>query len=114
RAERSILVENYLADIFNQAGWSVNPQGSVADSLPDMLITRNGTKYAIEIKIAPEARGDRILPIWAQAYLQTKYVAQNDEKPLPIIVTPRISRNLTKQLLDHAAKYAPDAAIGIL
>lgn len=111
--ERSRLVEAHLTDIFKKAGWSVSTQRH-SDTAPDMLIERNGIKYAIQIKIVSEARGDRVLPIWSQAYLETKYAAKNDQNPLPIILAPRIGRNLAMQLLDHAAKYAPDAAIGVL
>lgn len=104
-----------LEELFSQAGWrvrrNVRRQGPWR---PDMIISRGGDSYVVEVKASAEGRGDRLIPLWSQACLQASRAAGNHEPPLAVVAAPRVSPRVAKQVLDFAAEYAPDAAAGVV
>ena len=112
---RGAHAEAILADFLANAGWKVRRQGNRQNSSrPDMLISKGNASYAVEVKAAAEARSDRLLPLWSQAFLQAARAAGDRQPPLAVIAAPRIEPRVAEQILKFAEEYAPDAAVGII
>lgn len=111
-SERGKLAESRLAALFERAGWYVrrNPN----DAGPDLVARRKGIEYAIEVKSAPEGRGDRLVPLFAQAVLQAAHAARQKAMPLAVVAAPSISPRAAEQVMAFARHYAPDAAAGVI
>lgn len=109
---RGRLAESRVAALFERAGWHVrhNPN----DPGPDLVVRRKGIQYAVEIKSAPEGRGDRLVPLFAQAVLQAAHGASQKAAPLAVVAAPRVSRRAAEQVMAFAERYAPDAAAGVI
>lgn len=114
-AERSRRAEDLLADIFEQAGWDVDRQSRSQRFELDMIVrSSNGVAYAVEVKAAVEGRADRLLPLFSQAVLQSQHGAGKNAAPLAVVAAPKISQGAAEQILKFAARYAPDAAAGVI
>lgn len=113
-AARAEYAENLVEEVFRNAGWKVikNPRDNRAAQV-DLVIERQQLAYAVEVKLAPEGRSDRLVPIWSQAYLQGKH-AGSGRNLLVIVVAPRIHSRAVEQLLEFAEECASDAAVGII
>jgi len=113
-AQRERSAESLLAEMFKEAGWDVRrpPQGD--DVRPNFLIRRRGIAYAVEVKAGPEGRGDRLVPLFAQAVLQSARAAGQKAAPLAVVAAPRISARAAEQVIKFAEDYAPDAAVGVI
>jgi len=106
-----------LADLFRRSGWQVKANPSIGPREADMLISRDGYRYVVELKVSSEGRRDRLVPLLAQAILQAKSFALAYGKPaapLAVIAAPAISANAAKSLQDFLADVAPDVAAGFL
>jgi hypothetical protein len=68
----------------------------------------------VEVKAASEGRSDRLVPLWAQAWLQAVRAAGKGERPLAIVAAPRIAPRVAEQVLRFAAEHAPEAAAGVV
>ena len=112
--ERGGKAESLLAEIFEQAGWRVEREPHRQRSQLDMIVRRPGVVYAVEVKAAVEGRGDRLVPLFAQAVLQSLRGAGKNAAPLAVVAAPKISRQAADQVLRFAEHYAPDAAAGII
>lgn len=113
--ERSRQAQAILADLFENAGWQVHrePEGD-RHSRPDLIIQRKGFSYAVEVKAAAEGRSDRLIPLWAQAYLQASHAGSAKRAALAVVAAPRISSRIAEQILKFAAEYAPSEAVGVI
>lgn len=111
-SKRGRLAESRLAALFERAGWHVRRHPN--DAGPDLLARRKGIEYAIEVKSAPEGRGDRLVPLFAQAVLQAAHAARQKAMPLAVVAAPSISRRAAEQVIAFAQHYAPDAAAGVI
>src|SRR5512139_1504133 len=107
-SNRGRLAESRLAALFEGAGWHVRRYPN--DPGPDLVARRKGIQYAVEIKSAPEGRGDRLVPLFAQAVLQAAYVASQKAAPLAVVAAPRVSKGAAEQVMAFAQRFAPDAA----
>lgn len=94
------------------AQWTVSPAPAGATS-PDLLITRANQRYAVEVKTTSEGRADRLVPLWAQGYLQVRRSAP-DWSPLVIVAAPSISERVALHVADFAREHAPGAAFGVI
>lgn len=112
--ERGRRAESLLADIFEQAGWRVEREPYRQRSRLDMIVRRPGVVYAVEVKAAVEGRGDRLVPLFAQAVLQSLRGAGKNAAPLAVVAAPKISQSAADQVLKFAEHYAPDAAAGVI
>jgi hypothetical protein len=81
---------------------------------PDLIARRRGLVYAAEVKSAPEGRGDRLVPLFAQAVLQAARAAGRAAKPLAVVAAPKIGPRAAELVLRFAQDYAPDAAAGVI
>jgi len=112
--ERERRAESLLADIFEQAGWRVEREPLGKRSRLDMIVRRPGVAYAVEVKAAVEGRGDRLVPLFSQAVLQSLRGAGQNAAPLAVVAAPKISQRAAEQVLEFAEQYAPDAAAGVI
>src|SRR5688572_16379420 len=93
-AARGEQAEAMLAELFAAAGWKVRLHdrlgaSDVAMQEVDMVIEGQGLSYAVEVKAAPEGRGDRLIPLWSQACLQASRAAQaRKNQPLAVVAAP--------------------------
>jgi hypothetical protein len=114
-AERARRAASILAGLFKSGGWKVVPEPRVQDGpRPDLLVSRPGASYMVEIQAAAEGRSDRLVPLWAQASLQAARAAGERHAPLAVVAAPRIASSVADQILRFAAEYAPDAAAGVV
>src|SRR5260370_37901554 len=79
-----------------------------------MIVRRPGVVYGVEVKAAVEGRGDRLVPLFAQAVLQSLRGAGKSAAPLAVVAAPKISQSAADQVLEFAEHYAPDAAAGVI
>jgi hypothetical protein len=112
--ERGRRAESLLAEIFEQAGWRVERSPHGQRPQPDMIVRRPGVVYGVELKAAVEGRGDRLVPLFAQAVLQSLRAAGRNAVPLAVVAAPKISQRAADQVLKFAEHYAPDAAAGVI
>lgn len=110
---RGSIAEDRLRRALSEAGWRARDAHDDADG-PDLIITKNRLKYAVEIKTAAEARADRLIPLWSQAYLQARRYATAGQNLLVIVAAPSMPERTAEQVLRFAAEHAPDAAAGVL
>lgn len=112
--ERERQAESLLAEIFEQAGWRVQREPHRQRARLDMIVRRPGVVYAAEVKAGVEGRGDRLVPLFAQAALQSLHNAGKSAVPLAVVAAPKISQRAAEQVLKFAEQYAPDAAAGVI
>ncbi len=108
--------EQWLAGLFRQNGWRVKVHPSLGSRQADLLISRDGRRYIVELKVASEGRGDRLVPLFAQAILQARAMAAASPEPaaaLAVVAAPVIPPRAAAHLQHFLAENAPDAAAGI-
>ena len=117
-SSRGAKAETVLDQAFEQAGWRVSrsPAGPAAPggSVPDMVVRRRGASYTVELKMAAEGRGDRLVALWAQVWLQASRAANAKRPPLAVVAAPKIGARAAEQVLRFAAEYVPAAAVGVI
>lgn len=99
--------------MFEKAGWQVRLHPH-EEARRDLVIRRKGIEYAVEIKAAPEGRADRLVPLFAQAVLESSRAAGQKAAPLAVVAAPRISPRAAEQVMKFAEHYAPDAGAGVI
>ena len=105
-----------LVEIFEQEGWRVKREGSIADRGADLAISRGSLSYTVALKVSSEGRRDRLIAFLSQAILEVRAAASvSPDKPTPlaVIAAPSIPRSTADELIDFRSKVAPDAAVGI-
>ncbi len=114
--QRERHAESLLVAIFKKAGWDVkhSPHSERDQFRPDLVVRRPGIAYAVEVRAGPEGRSDRLVPLMAQAVLQSARAAGQKAAPLAVVAAPKISRRVAEQVIKFAEDYAPDAAAGII
>lgn len=107
--------EREVADLFRNSGWKVStrPQGPEG---ADLLIRKGELNYVVEVKRASESRRDRVVPLLAEAILQSQAYARNfpSTRALAVVISSRFSRTVVEQALEFASLYAKNVAIGLL
>lgn len=111
--QRGRFAESLLAAMFEKAGWHVRFRPS-DHSGRDLVVRRKGIEYAVEIKAAPEGRADRLVPLFAQAILESAHIAGQRPVPLAVVAAPKISPRAAEQVMKFAETYAPNAAAGVI
>ncbi len=113
RGEQAVSL---LGKILDAEGWKVHQHpGSLSSVVrPDMLIDRDDLSYTVEVKLASEGRSDRLIPLWSQAHLQAAHTTQPGSVPLAVVAAPSITASVANQVLNFAAKHAPEAAAGVI
>lgn len=112
-SQRATEIEQQIAAVFRQEGWRTDagPNGS------DLLLRKGKVAYIVEIKIASEARSDRLLPLLAQAILEARSYAKQARlkgAPMAVIAAPRLTSKVIKQLHGFVSAHAPDVAVRVI
>jgi len=105
-----------LADLFRLDGWRVKAAPRFGHREADLLVSHNGLRYVVELKVARESRRDRVVPLLAQAILQARasaHASPQPAAPLAVIAAPLISPSIVRSLQNFLAENAPEAAVGI-
>jgi hypothetical protein len=108
--------EHELASFFRQNGWKVKVHPSFGGRKADLLISQGDRRYIVELKSASEGRGDRLVPLLAQAILQAGAAAKaspDPAAPLAVVAAPVISPKVVAHVERFLAENAPDASAGI-
>lgn len=114
RSEQEYL--GLLADLFRQSGWRVKAAPRLGHKEADLLVSQRDFRYVVELKVAPESRRDRLVPLLAQAILQARSIAHASPQPaapLAVIAAPRVSPSIVRSLQVFLAENAPEAAVGV-
>lgn len=112
-AYRAALIA--MMELFSRAGWSAeNRRDGGGEAGPDLLVHRRKARYAVELKVSSEGRADRLVPLWAQAYLQALRATPAGWLPLAVVAAPAVSDRVAEQVLDFARQHAPGAAAGVI
>ena len=112
-SQRGRSAEPLLAAKFEKAGWQVrlHPSGHAGR---DLVVRRKGVEYAVQVKAASEGRADRLVPLFAQAVLESSRAAGQKAAPLAVVAAPRISPGAAERVMEFAERYAPDAGAGVI
>jgi hypothetical protein len=113
-SEREQRAESLLAEMFENAGWRVKRESHRHGARVDFVVRRSRVTYAVEVKAGTEGRGDRLVPLFAQAVLQSLRAAGHNAAPLAVVAAPKISHRAAQQIFKFAEDYAPDAAAGVI
>src|SRR5829696_352082 len=103
RQSAGAQAEELVSELLTEAGWQV--QRSVHRNVvpsPDLVAERGDVSYAVEVKAASEGRSDRLVPLWSQAWLQAIRLSGKGQRPLAIVVAPRVAPRVAEQVLQFA------------
>ncbi len=112
---REAEFERLLTDAFLKAAWKVEHHRH--DQIIDLVVANHRQMYVVEWKMASEGRGDRLIPLLAQAILEAQAKARSLNRsvsPLAMVAAPRISESVAEEAKSFANEYAPDIAIGLI
>jgi hypothetical protein len=112
QAQRRQVAADRLKLIFENAGWKVKGIDRHRRE-GDLHARRRQVEYSVELKAASEGRADRLIPLFAQAVLQLVHDGPQKALRLAVVSAPRIPPRAAAQVLEFAAKYAPDVAVGL-
>lgn len=115
-AKRGLQAEGVVRAAFERAGWRVDAvrhDGEPARG-GDLVVRKKRLAYLVEVKAAAEARGDRLLPLWSQGWLQAVRGAGSKYRPLAVVAAPRMPPRVAQQVLDFAVEHAPGGAAGVV
>lgn len=103
-----------VADLFAANGWQVAREQ--IDSPCDLIISRHGLSYIVEMKKISEGRADRVVALLSQAILQAQAHARRDKnlRPLAIVYVGAASQSLLDKVEQFSRQYAPKVAVGVL
>jgi hypothetical protein len=113
RAQHALAI---LADSLQVAGWQVVqvPEQRGA-ALPDLLADQSNQRLAIEVKVIAEGRADRLIPLWAQAWLQVQRAAAHSQRiPVAIVAADAVADKAAKAVVDFIRQVAPEACGGVM
>jgi hypothetical protein len=117
RHDKHAELENLVADVFREGGWNIVEQPGSAKEAPDLVADHGGRQYIIEIKRSSEGRGDRVIPLVAQAILQVRnrvHHAPGHPIGVAIVVGNYMPESVAEQVKEFAREHAPDIAVGVL
>jgi hypothetical protein len=114
-SNRAREAEQFVAGLFEGAGWTVRPAPEGGDDHADLAVQRNGQRYAVQIK-ASQGRADRVVPLLSQAILQAQALAAQEggADPMAMVYVDHASAALLSQVTAFTARYAPRVAFGIV
>jgi len=109
--------EKLLADAFRRARWRVHRQARVGALRPDLVVEVDGKRYLVELKQVSEGRGDRLIPLLAQAVLQAQAMARQvagGTVPVAVVAAEYVPSSVAEQVKQFGAEFAPDAGVGVI
>src|SRR5205807_9299096 len=90
---REAELERLLAEAFRKGSWKVIAEHRNHDQMLDLSVVKQKHRYAIEFKTASEGRGDRLIPLLAQAILEAQAKARSLNRSMsPMAMVGEIGR----------------------
>jgi len=105
-----------VANAFRELGFLIHEDPHPAIRGYDLVALRGSRRSIIGVKVAPEGRPDRMIPLLAQAILEVRARARDSPENsdiVAIVAAPRVSRKAASAVMEFAEQYAPDVAAGI-
>jgi hypothetical protein len=113
--DRLGAVRATLGDALRTGGWLVEDRNdSSTQEKPPLLARRGEAQLAIEILTMAEGRGDRLIPLWSQAWLQAKRHAPGGYHPVAVVAANRVSEKAANAVMSFITDIAPDAMGGVM
>jgi hypothetical protein len=121
--ESGVRVVSSLREAFRKAGWKVENQSRLRSPRcePDLVISKGDLCFVVELKVLPDVRRDRLVPVFALAALQGRKQAQQVQeqvpqlgkvRPLVMLALPRVPESLVSHLRELAIDLVPDVDFG--
>lgn len=103
-----------IADLFAANGWHVAREQLAPRC--DLVISKHGLSYVVELKMISEGRPDRVIALLSQAILQAQAHARRAKglRPLAIVSVGAAAPSLLDKVDEFSRDYAPDVAIGLV
>ena len=111
------MFERIVGDVFRKAGWTVRRRVLIGDAHADLLADSGGRHFLVEVKSLSEGRRDRLIPLLAQAILQSKSAAEKCPQPtvpVAIVGSNRVSISVAEEARRFAANHAPEVGAGVV
>lgn len=109
----AMLKESDVERLLLAAGWNIDPPENHSAGY-DFDMHRKGHAYRVEIKLASEGRGDRLIPLMSQAILQLQRAAVDGPRLLAIVGSARIPIRVAERILEFASDHAPNVNAGVI
>lgn len=108
--------ESSVADLFRSHGWRSDASIDRGGGGADLVLERDGQRFAVEVKALAEGRADRVLPLLSMAILQAKAHAREvgGAKPLAVLWVGHASPSLGNHLRSFAKSYAEGVPVGVV
>lgn len=105
-------LEKELERVFRDAGWRVSP--AQPRGAYDILVDDGEHAYAVELKVAPDARRSSLQPLLADALLRARWGATRTPgaRPLAVVGAPHISDTAAENLRAYGSIFGGDDAYG--
>lgn len=105
-----------VADLFRSHGWRPDASIDRGGGGADLVLERDGQRFAVEVKALAEGRADRVLPLLSMAILQAKAHAREvgGAKPLAVLWVGHASPSLGNHLRSFAKNYAEGVPVGVV
>ena len=114
--ERHHQYHELVANAFREFGFLIHENPDPAIRGYDLVAMRDGRSAIVGVKVAPEGRPDRMIPLLAQAILEVRARARHhpeNSDVVAIVAAPRVSRKAVRAVMEFAEQYAPDVAAGV-
>lgn len=113
--ENGARFERQLKVLLEASGWRVQPARGHADLGYDFLAKKDDLRYAVQIKLAKDARRALLEGLLASAILRARVAAAEvNARPLAIVCAPSISKPLLNELDQFVGRYGEGSAWGVM
>jgi len=116
---RGQALERLLVQALKGAKWKITQtvDHSTGELGLDLTAERSAHRLLIQLKVFGEGRRDRLEPLLAQAILEIRAaaaVASASAIPVAVIGAPAVSEKIATELLEFAARVAPEVGVGVI
>ena len=104
-------------DVFKQAGWSVSRETFGDDEAEYVVAAKSTQKYLIAMASVPKGTSTPLANYWSSACLRAVHYARITRAGTPmavVCVASSVSEPAAMRLLQFAAAYSPDVAVGVM
>ena len=109
-------LEALLRRSLTETGFTVNDTHFGTHQYPDLDVSFDGRRYAVELKAAGRNRSEVLHGMMAAALIQARRhaISIGQSKPLPIVAVSNLSDRAVNSVAEFMSREAPDSAWGLL